>query len=119
VHLAGGEVLVVELVAGEGVAPLGVAGPVEDVDGPDAVLEEVERAVEEPAEVVDEAARLVDEGEAVAGVGWVVDRDLEELVQPRGAVDGDGLAREIAVANRGRLHELMELGSHVKMGDIT
>ncbi len=43
--------------------------------------------IEKPAEVVDEAARLVDEHRAVAGVGGVVARNLEELVQPRGAVD--------------------------------
>nr|MDO8085644.1 hypothetical protein [Candidatus Sigynarchaeum springense] len=115
-HLAGGEVLVVELLAREGVAPLGVARAVEDVDRPDAVLDEVQRAVEKPAEVVDETARLVDEHEAVAGVGGGGERDLEELVQPRGAVDGDGLAREVAVTGHGRLQELVELGSHVKMG---
>ncbi len=70
--------------------------------------------VEEPAEVVDEAARLVDEHEAVAGVVRIMDGDLEELVQPRGAVDGDGLAREVAVAGLGRLQELVKLGSHIK-----
>ncbi|MBN2150979.1 MAG: hypothetical protein JW839_06025, partial [Candidatus Lokiarchaeota archaeon] len=44
VQLAGGEVLLVEPLAREGVAPLGVARPVEDVDRPDAALEQVERA---------------------------------------------------------------------------
>jgi len=119
VHLPGGEVFLVQLFAGEGVAPLRVARPVEDVDRPYLVLDEVERAVEEPAEVVDEAARLVDEHEAVARIRGVVDRDLEELVQPRGAVDGDGLARNVAVANLDRLQELVELGSHNEMRKIS
>jgi hypothetical protein len=42
--------------------------------------------------------------------------DLEELVQPRGAVDGDGLARQVAVAGLGWLQELVELGSHIPNG---
>lgn len=101
-----------ELLAGERVAALGVARPVEHVDRSYPVLDEMERTVEEPAEVVDETARLVDEHEAIAGVVRVVDGDLEELVQPRGAVDGDGLALQIPVADLGRLQELVELGSH-------
>ncbi len=67
--------------------------------------------------MVGEAARLVDEHEAVAGVVRVVDGDLEELVQPRGAVDGDGLASQVAVAGFGRLQELVELGSHSRLGN--
>jgi DNA-binding sugar fermentation-stimulating protein len=34
-------------------------------------------------------------------------------VQPRGAVDGDGLAFEIPVSDPGRLQELVEFGSHI------
>ncbi len=62
--------------------------------------------------MVDELVRLVGEHEAVAGVGGVVGRDLEELVQPRGAVDGDGLALHAPVSDLGRLQELVELGSY-------
>ncbi len=65
--------------------------------------------------MVDEAARLVDEHEAVAGAVRLGERDLEELVQPRGAVDGDGLARERCVADLGGLQELVELGSRVSI----
>jgi hypothetical protein len=113
------QVPVVELLAGEGVALLGIARPVEHVDRPNLVLDEVEGEVEKPAQVVDELARLVDEQKAVAGVGRVVDRDLEKLVEPRGAVDGDGLACEVALGDVDGGQELVEFGSHAKKGRDT
>jgi hypothetical protein len=53
-----------------------------------------------------------------AGVGGVVARNLEELVQPRGAVDGDSLALQIPVAGLGRVQELVELGTILKEESI-
>ena len=38
---------------------------------------------------------------------------LRRAVQPRGAVDGDGLTGQVAVAGGGRLQEFVELGSHI------
>ena len=107
-HLAGGSVLVVQLVLGQGIPGLASLGAVKHEDRPDVLREQILRAVHEPAQVVDELARLVDQHEPARCLLAIRYRDLEKLVQPRGAVDGDRLARQLALVNLGGLDNLVE-----------
>ena len=68
---------------------------------------ELKRAPE-PAQVVDELARLVDQHEPALCTLGIGHGDLEKLVQPRGAVDGDRLARQLALVNLDGLNDLVK-----------
>ena len=65
-------------------------------------------SVYESTEVVDELVCLVDQHEIAGHILAICYRGLENLVLPCGAVDGDRLARQLALVNLDGLDDLVE-----------